>query len=947
MAESGDRHDAAADRSVAGKQAGKRSSASAQYTVLSADDALSRLSSGKDGLSAAEAKQRLERSGPNKITSAHRTNHVLRFLAQFKDWLIILLLASAVVLGLLAEWPTTFVLLALVLINVTIGFVQELRAEKTMASLAALVHPTAKVVRDGKLQEIDSASVVPGDVAQLDEGEAIPADMRLLAAESLSANEFALTGESEPTHKSTHAMSGPGKVSDRHNIMFAGTMTGAGQGTGVVIATAMDTELGRIASLSDSAPETSSPMQREMATIARIVGSIVVLLTLGLFIYAVLVAMSLRAAVLFAVGLAAALIPQGLPAEVSTSLAQASAVLARHKALVKRLNAVETLGATHVICTDKTGTLTRNEMTVVEAVIGGHRYGVSGRGYAPDGDIEDPESHQKLDVDRWECTFLEVGVLDGSAKLLKPDDKHPDWYIVGDPTEGALLTLAGKAGLDVDGLQNGRELIRELPFDSDRKRMTCVRSGGDQDDPDQVIAYVKGSPESVVGASSQILDGDRVRSITEDDRKNFLGDADNRASRALRNLAFAVRRMDRSAATDEGNGNDDIEQDLVLLGLVSMRDPLRDDVAPAMTATQQASIRVDIVTGDSALTAKAIAKQAGLSGGEDGPRVVTGEQLHDMPDDQVRDAALAGDTVFSRVDPEDKMRIVGLVRDADRVVAVTGDGINDAPALRHASIGVAMGRTGTDVAKDAADVVLLDDSFATLVDAVGQGRTVYTNISRGVLSCLTSNIAEFVVNIVGLVLVAVVDIPLAINVLQILAIDVLGEIIPISALGADTAEHENMRRPPRDAHARILNLRSGADILVSGAVMGVLALVGYLVAFPLQGATVGHGTTAQVAAATTVTYVTILLAQLVNIFDRRSMHGLFARHQFTNRRLWLATLAALLIMGVIVYVPVVAGFFGTAPLTAVLWLPVLASVIVMAGARLAIGRFMGRDFSRS
>lgn len=493
--------------------------------------------------------------------------------------------------------------------------------------------------------------------------------------------------------------------------------------------------------------------------------------------------------------------------------------------------------------------------------------------------------------------------------------------------------------------------MRELPFDSTRKRMTSIRRSPDplpgpppgdgsapvpghgSDGGGHCLACTKGSPETVLAVATRVLDGDHVRPLTEEDRRDFLARDRELASRALRNLALAVREVDPASAADERVGSAAIEQDLILLGLVSMRDPLREEVPAAMARTRGAGIRVNIVTGDSAPTAEAIARQAGLCAPGTDPRVITGDQLGAMPDAEVLSAALAGGVIFSRVAPEDKMRIVSLVRASGEVVAVTGDGINDAPALRHADIGVAMGRTGTDVAKDAAEVVLLDDSFATLVEAVSHGRTIHTNISRGVLSCLTSNIAEFVVNMVSLVLTALLGLPLALNVLQILAIDVLGEIIPISALGADRAEGENMHRPPRDPRSRILDRRALGDVLATGTVMGALAIGAFLVAFPLQGMAVGRGDATQVAAATTVTYATILMSQLVNIVQRRSVHGILSRHQLTNRRFWVACLLALGILGIIVYVPLVSAFFGTAALTPVLWLPVLASMVAMAVAR--------------
>ncbi|KAB1647203.1 cation-transporting P-type ATPase [Pseudoclavibacter sp. CFCC 14310] len=930
---------------------GTMTAAPTDFSTISADAALQTLDTSRSGLSSTEASGRLAENGPNRIAQVGRVSPVMRYLAQFRDWLVLLLLACAVVVSYLGDWSTAAVLVVLVLINTTIGFAQEARAERTMQALEALVTPTADVLRDGRITEVDTATLVPGDVVHLAEGDSVPADMRVIEAQAVSANEFALTGESNPTRKTVATLEYPVPLADRRNLLFTGTDIGTGEVFGVVTATGMRTELGRIAQLSDQAPTTPSPLQREMSTIARVIGITVAVLAAVLLVFAVIAQMPFREALLFAVGLACALVPQGLPAEVNTALAQASEVLARRRALVKKLSAVETLGATHVICTDKTGTLTRNEMTVVSAEIGFAPFTVTGSGYAPTGEVHDAHG-ARLTPTHWQRTFAETGVLASNARLLPPDDEHPDWHVLGDPTEGALLPFAVKAGVDLDQLQHDRVEEHELPFDSERKRMTSVRRVVGAS-PTRHIAYVKGAPESLLDVCTRVLDGDTVRPLTDDDRRRFLDAQRQAAGQALRNLAFAVRDVtslvaaasadpaDSADSTFSTLGIDDIEHDLLLLGFVSMRDPLRDEVPDAMAETRAAGINVSIVTGDSALTAGAIAKMAGLADQTGHLAVVTGDQLHAMPDAEVLRHALGGGVVFSRVAPEDKMRIVNLVRDSGHVVAVTGDGINDAPALRSANIGVAMGRTGTDVAKQAAEVVLLDDSFATLVHAIGQGRTIYTNISRGVLSCLTSNVGEFVVNMISLALTTLLGMPLAINVLQILAVDVLGEIIPISALGSDRAEGENMRRPPRDPKARILQGHSITDVVFSGTVMGVLAALAYLVAYPLQGLGLGEGSATQIAAATTVTYATILLTQLVNIMHRRSVHGIFSRHQLTNRWFWLSCLLAIAVMLVIVYVPFVGAFFGTAPLSPLLWLPPIAAMIVMGLAREGFARVSG------
>lgn len=889
------------------------------------------------GLSAEEVASHRLRFGSNVIVELTKESGLRRYLRQFADWMIVLLLASAAITGVLGDLGTAAVLVGLVALNTLIGFVQEYRAEKTMEALERLVAPTSEAYRDGELVEVESKSLVVGDVVRLAEGVSVPADVRLIEATAFSTNEFALTGESDPTRKNANRIPHEVPVADRHNMAFAGTTVATGQAFAVVVATGLQTELGRIARLSQSAPTTRSPLQLETSNIAKYVSFGVGAVSIVVLVIAVRADLPIKEAMLFAVGFACALIPQGLPAEVNTALASAAGALAKQNALVKRLSSVETLGATHVICTDKTGTLTRNEMTVTELVVGTVPYRVTGIGYDPTGRIE-PET---ADADHRLRDFLAVGVLASNARLVPPGDDVRHWHVVGDPTEGALLVAADKAGIDRAALLAGTVEIGELPFDSTRKLMTSMR----RDAGGAVTAWVKGAPESILSRCSTIDDGTRIRPITAEDRAALLALHTEKAGRALRNLAFARRSITAAEAASADIAV--IERDLTMLGLVSMIDPIRTTVPDAMAAVLAAGVKVNIVTGDFSLTAAAIARQAGLAG-DDGLVIVTGTELATMPDAEVLAHALRGGTVFSRVAPEDKVRIVDLVKDSGYIVAVTGDGINDAPALRHANIGVAMGESGTDVAKQAAEIVLLDDSFATLVGAVRQGRTIYRNISKGVLSCLTSNVAEFVVNSVSLGLTSLYGVPLALNVLQILAIDLLGEIFPIAALGRDPEEGETMKEAPRDPRARILNGRSLWDLAWCGALIGGFSIVNYLLFYQRSGVDpfVGSVPSAVLAPAMSISYATIMVCQLVSIIQRRSIHGFFTRYQFSNRAFWLAIALAVGIMGVILYVPLVAGFFGTAPLGLVDWAFVGTAAVVFLGIREG-ARVLGRGRSRT
>ena len=903
------------------------------------DDVLTTYDTTSTGLTSAKATAHREQFGENAIVELARESTLRRYLRQFKDWMIVLLLVSAAITGALGDFGTAAVLVVLVAINTLIGFVQEYRAEKTMEALKKLVDPVSQVFRDGEITQVDSSSIVVGDVVRLTEGVAVPADARLIHAIAFSTNDFALTGESDPTRKFARAIRQEVPVADRHNMAFAGTTVATGEGTAVVVATGMGTELGRIARLTQAAPTTRSPLQLETSNIAKYVSYGVAAISVVVLIIAVQSDLPFKEAMLFAVGFACALIPQGLPAEVNTALAAAAGVLAKQNALVKRLSSVETLGATHVICTDKTGTLTKNEMTVTELVVGGKQYTASGIGYDPDGKIVPKATgsgHTRL------IDFLAVGALASNARLIAPTETDAAWRILGDPTEGALLVLARKAGIDLEALRTANEEIGELPFDSSRKLMTSIR----RDAHGTITAYAKGAPESILARASKILVGTRVRTITEADRVELLAQHTERASRALRNLLFATRTLTEHEAASDSHTV--IEKDLTILGLVAMIDPIRTAVPDAMAIVLAAGVKVNIVTGDFSITAEAIARQAGLAG-DGGLTIVTGTELATMTDADVLEHALRGGTVFSRVAPEDKVRIVDLVKNAGHVVAVTGDGINDAPALKHANIGVAMGATGTDVAKQASEIVLLDDSFATLVAAVRQGRTIYRNIRKGVLSCLTSNIAEFVVNTASLALASLFGVPLALNVLQILAIDLLGEIFPIAALGRDPEEGETMTRAPRDSKERIVNRRSIGDILWAGALIGVLAFANYLYFYSRAGVDpFSEVVPAELLAqAMSITYVTIMVCQLVSIIQRRSVRGFFTRYQFTNPTFWLAIGVALGLMAAILYVPFISGFFGTGPLGAVDWgFALLAAAVFLAireGQRLLQARFSARS----
>ncbi len=875
-----------------------------------------------NGLTSAEATRRRNTDGLNVLAIKNRESILRKYLRQFQDLMIILLVVSAILAWFLGDTSTAIVLIILIFFNTIIGFLQEYRAEKTMQSLEKLVKPTAEVFRGGKLTQIDSAELVPGDMVRLSEGQTVPADVRIVDDTAFATNDFALTGESNPSRKFSHAIKRDVPLNNRHNIAFMGTTIATGEALGVVIATGMNTELGRIANLSINVPHTKSPLQREIQNIATKVTYAVAFLFVVLLLIAIYNDWALKEAFIFAVGFASSLIPQGLPAEINTNLAQAAAKLSRARALVKKLSSVETLGATSIICTDKTGTLTKNEMTVESIIVGRDKFDVSGTGYEINGEVVGAAKSYILR----NHNFFAAGALASNAKILPPDENHLKSYCLGDPTEGALVVLAQKSGFDLDKLEKDLPETREFVFDSARKRMTSVRTLNARES----ICYVKGAPENVIKYCSRICVDGKVRKITGADREFYLNENEIRAKSALRNLSVAMRIVPSEKVAKMSM--EQAEDDLILLGMVSMIDPIREAVPAAMKAARRANIRINIVTGDFALTAEAIARKAGLVGKNDKITVVSGDMLSEVSDDDLTRIAKKGGVIFSRVNPEDKLRIVSLLKIAGEVVAVTGDGINDAPALKRADIGVAMGVTGTDVAKNSAEIVLLDDSFATLVKAIQSGRTIFANIKKATMSCLTSNSAELIINLASLATATALGWPLALGIMQLLTIDLLAELFPIAALGWDKSEGETMREKPRNPKRHILTSRALIDLLICGVIIGGLAFVNYILLFDRAGVAPNSSVESLYWQATTIAYVTIVFCQLANIVQRRSRSGMFTKYQLHNKYFWGAICLSTAAVLAIVYTPI-NTYFRSAAIAPIDWLFVVAAVATFVFVR--------------
>lgn len=898
-----------------------------QFYRLSTEQTLSDLQARREGLTNEEASKRVNQYGPNLLEVKRKDSWFTTYLRQFKDLMIILLIVSSVISWYLEDPRTAIVLFALVFFNTTIGFLQEFKAERVMESLAKLVVADAIVVRDGKKTAISSAEVTVGDIVYIEEGNAVPADLRLIEENELSTNDFALTGESNPSRKFTHAIESEVPLGNRHNIAFMGTTVATGQAYGVVIGIGMHTELGRIANLSQDISGEASPLQKEMNNIATRVTQGTMVLCVILLPIAIGAGLAIKDAFLFAIGIASSIIPQGLPAEINTALAQAANKLVRAKALVKKLSAVEGLGATDVICTDKTGTLTKNQMTVERLLVGTTEYGVTGVGYEPSGTIVDAKNNPltKNQIADMQLLFV-TGAMASNARVSEPDKEHATWYTIGDPTEGALITLAMKGNIEVEYMDKTHPELKEFAFDSGRKRMSSIRR---YEHKKELYLFAKGAPESILACCDRIWDNGHIRKLTAKDRAFINKHNEQLASEAMRNLGLAFRIL--PAKTDPAKLKmEEAEKQLVWLGMASMIDPLREQVPNAMEAARRAHIKVSIITGDYAVTAKAIAVRAKLAARPEDIIVVQGEELQKLSDAKVLALATRGGVIFSRVAPEDKLRIVKLVQDSGKIVAVTGDGINDAPALKRADIGVAMGQTGTDVAKQSAEIVLLDDSFNTLVSTVQEGRVIFQNIRKGTLSCFTSNSAELVVNLISLAAATLLHIPLAISVMQILAIDLVAELFPIAALGKDKADGELMDEKPRNPKDHILNWKAVGDLVWCGILIGGFAFLNYIWLFDRQGVEAQHlasGSGVHMQA-TALTYLTIVLCQLANILQRRTSAGFFSRYQFHNRQLWLSMAFSMFCVLNIIYNPWIAPYFHSGPLGAIDWLYALGAAMV-------------------
>ncbi|MDP4152292.1 MAG: cation-transporting P-type ATPase [Bacillota bacterium] len=889
------------------------------------DEALAALGTRRDGLTASEAEENQHKFGKNVISEKKGKPIWLVFLSNFISLMAILLWIGGII-AIIADMPELGIAIWLVnVINGVFSFWQEYRAGKATEALKSMLPSYARVVRGGQEQQILAEDLVPGDIMLLQEGDKISADARLLESSDFQVNQSTLTGESNPVRK-THEPVLREDLSrfEVPNLIFTGTSVASGTAKAVVTTIGMQTEFGKIANLTQSMKEEQSPLQKELDKLTKQISIISLSIGIIFFIAAIFfVKEPVAQSFVYALGMIVAFIPEGLLPTVTLSLAMAVQRMVKEHALVKRLSAVETLGCTTVICSDKTGTLTQNEMTVNNLWLPGRELKVTGLGYAPVGKVVDGEKEINAKTDSELNLLLTAAGLCSNARVVPPEEESGRYTVLGDPTEACLGVVAKKAGIDIEKQASLTPRIRELPFDSRRKRMTTVHQLDNPINGCNRIAYIKGAPREVLDLCTSIYLNGKQEKITDDQRSEIVGANDKYARNGLRVLAVAYRLISRESnlpAALSAYTPELVEQDLTFVGLVVMADPPRPEVADAVALCHKANIRIIMITGDYGLTAESIAKRIGIVQGEH-PRILSGVDLENISDDELKEA-LKDEIIFARVAPEQKYRVVCCLQEMGHIVAVTGDGVNDSPALKKADIGVAMGISGTDVAKEAADMILTDDNFASIVRAIEEGRAVYSNIRRFLLYILNSNTPEAVPS--AAFLFSRGGIPLPLSVMQILAVDLGTDMMPALGLGCELPEKGVMDQPPRSRKDTLLhkNLIIKAflwyGLIESVISMGAYFFVNYLHGWP----SVPLASTGFVyRQATTLTLASIVFCQIGIVLNcRTNVQSLFKVGIFSNRKIVFGIIFEIFLLSALIYVPFLQGIFNTAPIGLKEWL---------------------------
>ena len=887
----------------------------------------------ENGLSTPEAETRLAQYGYNQLQEGKRTTFLQMVISQLNNFVVILLVVASIISAFLGEWVDASAILAIVILNTIMGVVQENRAEQALAALKKLAAPDAQVLRNGRRETISSTKLVPGDIVFLEAGYFIPADVRLLEAINLRVEEAALTGESVPVQKNESIiLENDASLGDRKNAAFMGTTVAYGRGKAIVVSTGMKTQLGMIASMLQSVENEQTPLQRKLDQLGKTLGWAALAVCGIIMVTGVIQGGDLLEMFMVSVSLAIAAVPEGLPAIVTISLALGMREMINRHALIRKLSSVETLGSATVICSDKTGTLTQNEMTVTRIWNDGHFVEVTGRGYKPEGEFQIDGKKVNLSDYQGILTTIWLGTLNNDAQLEKVEngEMNGGYRIIGDPTEGALIVAAEKAGAYQVTLNKGYPRAQEVPFDSIRKRMITIHVIDqperedispfvDQNNQRKYVIAVKGAPDIVMNlcTSYQTVD-DYQMTLDESARTKILNANDEMTKDALRVLGVAYRVVDDIPDLSD---LDELEKDLIFVGLLGMIDPARKEVSPALALARKAGIRTIMITGDYPNTAKAIAEDIGLL--QEGHRVISGHELNEMSDEDLVNIIEETD-VFARVSPEHKMRIVDALRANDEVVAMTGDGVNDAPAIKRADIGVAMGITGTDVAKETADMVLTDDNYASIVSAVEQGRIIYSNIRKFVYYLISCNMAEIMIIFLTTAFGAFIY-PFAtervlspLTAIQLLLLNLVTDGAPALALGTEKGDPDIMLQKPRPSKEQIINRQ-----MLSGVIVQTIAITAVtLIAF-------GNGLRHNIIYAETMAFVTLASSELLRAYTARSeRYPILKIGIFSNKWMNIAVLSSLSLLMLIIYTPFFNEVFNTVPLGWREWELILPLLII-------------------
>lgn len=849
------------------------------------------------GLSDKQVEQRRKNFGWNQLATPDRQSFIVLFMKQFQDFMVIILLAATLIAGLLGEYIDAIAIMAIVLINGCIGFFQEHKAEKSLEKLKELSAPKARVLRDGNWQTIQSEEVVVGDVVKIKTGDRIPADMRIIAINGLETEESTLTGESVPVVKDNQPIIGENRaiaIQDQHNVGFKGTLVTKGNATGIIIHTGMNTAIGNIASLINVTEQKVTPLELKLMELGKILIMVVLLLTVLTVGIGVYHGQPLYDMVLAGVSLAVAVIPEGLPAIVTVALSLGVQRMIKRKAIVRKLSAVETLGCATVICTDKTGTITENKMTVQEIYLNHDHLHVTGSGDKAVGEFYCGERQVDRSFPNLEAMAL-YGALCNDATLYM---KKGRYVVDGDPTDGALLIAARKLGIS-HHIKEQYRVIKQYPFDSIRKRMSVVV----EDENGRRFLIAKGAPEVIIPQCAfQAFNAERKR-LT--DTKQMYDKIDEMASRALRTIAVAMKPLRQGDVLHEAL----LEQELTFVGFFGLKDPPRKEVKQAIQECETAGVSTVMITGDHKKTALAVAEEVGIL--KNKQLILDGQQLNELSAselaDQINDVA-----VFARVTPEHKLKIVQAYQQAGHIVAMTGDGVNDAPAIKASNIGISMGISGTDVTKEASSLILLDDNFHTIKEAIREGRNIYENIRKFVRYLLASNVGEIFVMLTAMLLA----LPLPLVPVQILWVNLVTDGLPAMALGLDPPEKNVMQQPPRHQKEGIFARGLGTKILTRGLMIGIVSLIAFITVYDQQADNLQY--------ARTVAFTTLVLAQLIHVFDCRSERGIFSRNPFSNLYLVGAVFSSLFLLLLVIYTESLQPIFHTMPLHVMDWMFVLA-----------------------